>query len=64
MNCFECIGGRYVVIKRDYHAFIKDKDIVIPDVEVLTCTHCGDEILDDQACKKIDKAKEEYILKK
>jgi len=64
MQCFEC-NGEYVKIKQGYKPCVDTKiDLVVLDIEVLHCPNCGDECLDDENNNKIDKAIEEYILKK
>ena len=55
--CFECEEGHYEPIKEVYES-------LLIDIQVLKCNKCGDKCLDEEANNKIDKALEEYKLKK
>ena len=65
MNCYQCLSGVYTPIKEDYRTAMKDgRILVVPDVEVLTCTSCGDECIDAINHKKIDDARLKFKQKK
>ena len=59
--CFDCLDGHYEPINRVYESSLPDGNTLsIPDIEILTCVKCGDECLDSENSKKIDKAREQY----
>lgn len=55
--CFECEEGYYEPIKEVCES-------LLTDIQVLKCNKCGDKCLDEEASNKLDKALEEYKLKK
>ena len=55
MKCFEC-DGEYEKVRIDYECSTPYGELIVPDVDVFTCNHCGDECLDHKNSKKIDDA--------
>lgn len=65
MQCFECKDGHYEPINQVYESSLSDGNTLsVSDIEVLTCVKCGDECLDSENSKKIDKTREHYKLNK
>ena len=58
LPCFECQDGHYESISQLYEATLPDGNTLsVPDIDVLTCVECGDECLDSENSKKIDRAR-------
>jgi hypothetical protein len=64
LPCFMCKDGHYEPINQTYAALYQNRNTLdtlsVPDIDVLTCDKCGDECLDSENSKKIDKARDEY----
>lgn len=55
--CIDCDEGTYELITVDY----SDRDasgpeVVVPNVEILRCSHCGQELIPAETSKKISRA--------
>ena len=59
--CFVCEDGHYEPVNQTYEALVWDKNgnvlstMKVPNIDVLTCGKCGDEMLDSENLEKIDK---------
>ena len=63
MQCFEC-DGEYEKIVRVFETETVYGRLKIQDIEVLTCSICGDECLDDFNSRKIDELRQKFIKAK
>lgn len=66
LPCFECQDGHYKPVRQTYVCSypLDGSFLTVPDIDILTCVKCGDECLDSENSKKIDKAREQYKLNK
>ena len=61
LSCFECQDGYYEPVRQTYVSQLSDESfLTVPNIHILTCVECGDECLDSENSKKIDKARDEY----
>jgi hypothetical protein len=62
--CFECQDGYYKPVRQTYVSQLSDGSfLTVPDIDILTCIECGDECLDSETSKKIDKARYKHNRK-
>ena len=65
LSCFECQEGHYEPINQVFESSLPNGNTLsVPDIDILTCVKCGDECLDSNNSRKIDKARETYRINK
>jgi len=56
-NCIDCDQGKYQVLRVDYEQVCQDGNLVIvPDVEILRCSHCNQELIPAASSKQLSAA--------
>lgn len=54
-TCFVCEAGEYKVVVEDFRLLLKNgRKISVPDVEIMRCQECGEEVLSPSASKKVE----------
>ena len=65
LPCFECQEGHYEPINQVFESSLPNGNTLsVPDIDILTCVKCGNECLDSNNSRKIDKAQEAYRINK